>query len=67
MLRRGMIERLMRGTQKRKMGRPGLERPKSREETPKEGYDKTSWARNVASQKLRVRRTIFNCIFCRAA
>jgi hypothetical protein len=67
MLRRRMIVRLTRGTQKRKMGRPGLERPKSREETPKEGYDITSWAHYVASQKLRVRRTIFKCIFCRAA
>jgi hypothetical protein len=28
------------GAQARKKGRPGLERPKSREETPKEGYDK---------------------------
>ncbi len=52
---------------KKKRGRPGLERPKSREETPKEGYDRTSVARDVALQKLRVRRTIFNCIFCRAA
>jgi hypothetical protein len=67
MLRRGIIARFTPGPQKRKKGRPGLERPKSREETPKEGYDITSEARDVASQKLRVRRTIFKCIFCRAA
>jgi len=53
--------------QARKKGRSGHERPKSREETPKEGYDTTSRARHVALQKLLVRRTIFKCIFCRAA
>jgi len=67
MLRRGNSRISPQGVQKRKKGRPGLERPKSREETPKEGYDITSWARHVAPQKLRVRRTIFKCIFCRAA
>jgi len=39
------------GRQAKKKGRPGHERPKSREETPKEGYDNTSQARDVALQK----------------
>src|SRR3990167_4957551 len=56
-----------RGTETKKRGRSGLERPKSREETPKEGYDMASRAREVASQNLRVHCTIFKCNSCRAA
>jgi hypothetical protein len=48
----------------KKKGRSGHERPKSREETPKEGYDSASLARDVASQKLRVHCSIFKCNFC---
>jgi hypothetical protein len=51
----------------RKKGRSGHERPKSREETPKEGYDTMSRARDVAPQKLLVHRSNFKCNFCRAA
>ena len=46
MLRRGTSALCL----NKKKGRSGLERPKSREETPKEGYDRTSWARDAAAQ-----------------
>ncbi len=61
------LARVMEAAPEKKRGRSGLERPKSREETPKEGYDRASYARDVAPQNLRVRCTIFKCIFCRAA
>ena len=57
----------MDGLQARKKGRSCHERPKSREETPKEGYDYPSRARDVAMQNVRVHCTIFKCNFCRAA
>jgi hypothetical protein len=40
------------------------ERPKSREETPKEGYDKQARLADVAMQKLRMQRTNNNCNYC---
>jgi hypothetical protein len=47
----------------KKKGRSGHERPKSREETPKEGYDNTSWARDVASQNYGCIATFSNANF----
>ncbi len=42
------------------------DRPKSREETPKEGYDRQAELVDVAMQHLRTQRTKFKCEFCRA-
>jgi hypothetical protein len=67
MLQRGQIcFELEQLALEKKRGRSGHERPKSREETPKEGYDNTSQARDVALHKLRVHCSIFKCNFCRA-
>jgi len=48
------------------MGRPGFGRPKSREETPKEGYDRRSLA-DVALQNLVCAAKELNCDFCKPA
>ena len=45
----------------------GFERPKSREETPKEGCGRRGELPRAAKSKLRVHRTISKCIFCKAA
>lgn len=49
MLRRGNSRVSPQGPRKEKKGRPGLERPKSREETPKEGSGTTQ--RHTALQQ----------------
>src|SRR5690606_11732158 len=51
----------------KKKGRPVPERPKSREETPKEGCGKRARRSPAAPQYLAVHRTKSNCVFCRAA
>ncbi|WP_157066571.1 hypothetical protein [Hyphomicrobium sulfonivorans] len=49
----------------RKKGRSDHERPKSREETPKEGYDREQ-SSSCRIAKLLVRRNKDNCVFCMA-